>query len=49
MTLNEFKYLTSTCWNTKYQALTFDMTKDKLTGRFRLELNSIFDPDSSPF
>ena len=32
MTLNEFKFLTSTCWNEKYQQLTFDMTKDKYTG-----------------
>ena len=29
MTLNEFKYSTSTCWNEKYQPLTIDMTKDK--------------------
>ena len=29
MTLNEFKLLTSTCWNKKYQPLTIDMTKDK--------------------
>ena len=28
MTLNEFKYLTKTCWNEKYQTLTIDMTKD---------------------
>ena len=33
MTLNEFKLITSTCWNEKYQPLTFDMTKDKYTGR----------------
>ena len=26
--LNEFKILLSTCWNEKYQPLTFDMTKD---------------------
>ena len=32
-TLNEFKYLTSTCWNEKYQAFTIDMTKDKYTSR----------------
>ena len=32
MTLNEFKLLTSTCWNEKYQPLTIDMTKDKYTG-----------------
>ena len=49
MTLNEFKYLTSICWNKSYQPITIDMTKDKYTGRYRLGLNSIFVPDSSPF
>ena len=49
MTLNEFKLLTSNCWNEKCQPLTIDMTKDKYTGRYRLGLNSIFVPDSSPF
>ena len=50
MTLNEFKLLTSTCWNEKYQPLTIDMTKVKYTGRYRLGLDSIFIPDSSsPF
>ena len=49
MTLNEFKLLTSTCWIEKYQPLIIDMTKDKYTGRYRLRLNSIFLPDSSPF
>ena len=49
MTLDEFKYLTSTCWNKNYQPLTIDMTKDKYTGRYRLGLNSIFVADSSPF
>ena len=49
MTLNEFKILTSTCWNKNYQPLTIDMTKDKYTGRYRLGLNSIFVPDSNPF
>ena len=49
MTLSEFKLLTSTCWNQKYIPLTIDMTKDKYTGRYRLGLNSIFVPDSSPF
>ena len=49
MTLDEFKLLTSTCWNEKYQPLTIDMTKDKYTGRYRLGLNSIFVPNSSPF
>ena len=49
MTLNEFKLLTSTCCNEKYQPLTIDMTQDKYTGRYRLGLNSIFVPNSSPF
>ena len=49
MTLDEFKYLTSICWNKNYQPLTIDMTRDKYTGRYRLGLNSIFVPDSSPF
>ena len=49
MTLDEFKYLTSTCWNKNYQPLTIDMTKDKFCGRYRLGLNNIFVSDSSPF
>ena len=49
MSLNEFKLLVSTCWSEKCQALTIDMSKDKDTGRYRLGLNSIFVPDSSPF
>ena len=49
MTFNEFKLLTSTCWNEKYQPLTIHMTKDKYTGRYRLGSNSIFIPDTSPF
>ena len=49
MTLNEFKLLTSTCWNEKYQPLTSDMIKDKNCGRYRLGLNSIFVSNSSPF
>ena len=49
MTLNEFKYLTSTCWKKIYQPLTIDMTKDKFTGPYRLGLINIFVPDSSPF
>ena len=47
--LDEFKYLTSTCWNEKYQPLTIDMTKDRYQGRYRLRLNSQFIPDGSPF
>ena len=49
MTLDEFKYLTSTCWNGKYQPLTIDKTEDRYHGRYRLGLNSIFVPNSFPF
>ena len=49
MNLNEFKLLTSTCWNKKYQPLTIDMTKDRYQGRYGLGLNSIFVPDTTPF
>ena len=47
--LNEFKYLTSFCWNRKYQPLTIDVTKGKNTGGYRLSLNSIFVTDGSLF
>ena len=33
MTLNEFKFLTSTCWNEKYQPLTIDMPRDDYKDR----------------
>ena len=49
MTPNEFKLLSSTCWNKNYQHLTIDMTKDRYQGRYRFGLNNIFVPDSSPF
>ena len=49
MTLNEFKLLTSTCWNKNYQPLTIDMTKTAYDGRYELGLNNIFVPDTNPF
>ena len=49
MTLDEMKYITSTCGVKNYQPFTIDMTKDKYAGRYRLGLNSKFVPDSSPF
>ena len=49
MILHEFKLLTTTCWNEKYQLLTIYMTKDKFCGRQRLALNSKFVPNGSPF
>ena len=49
MTIKEFKYLTSACWNETYQPLTIDMTKDRYQGRYRLGLISIFVANSSPF
>ena len=48
MTLNEIKLLTSTCWIENFQPITFDMTTDKYTGRYRSGLNSLFVPYSSP-
>ena len=48
MTINEFKNLINICWNENYQPLTVDMSKDKYTGRYRLGLNSLFVPNSSP-
>ena len=45
--LSEFKLLTSTSWNEKYQPLTIDLTKDKYVARYRLGLNSKFVPNSS--
>ena len=47
-TLDEFKYLTCTCWNEKYKPLTNDMPEDRYQGRYRLGLNTIFVPISSP-
>ena len=49
MTLNEFKLLTNICWDEKYQPLTIDMSKDKICERYRLGLNNIFVPETSPF
>ena len=49
MTLDEFKYLSRTCWNEKYQPLTIDMTKDNYQGRYRLGLNLVFVPHDTPF
>ena len=30
LTMNEIKYLASTCWYKKYQPLTIDMTKENI-------------------
>ena len=49
MTLFEYELILSTCWNGRYQLLNIDMTKDKISGRYRLELNFLFRPNSSPF
>ena len=49
VTINEIKNFTNNCWNEKYQPLTIDMTNDKDIGKYRLGLNSIFVPNSSPF
>ena len=49
MTLNEFKLLTSTCWNKNYLPLTINMSKNAYDGLYRVGLKSIFVPGSSPF
>ena len=49
MTLHELKFLTSTCWNERYQTLTIDMAKDENKNHYRLGLKSLFIPHSSPF
>ena len=49
MNIKEFKLLTSTCWKENYQPFTIDTTKRRYQGRYRLGLNSIFVPNSSPF
>ena len=49
MTLNEFKFLSSTCWDKKYQPLRIDMTEDMSIGRYLLGLSSLFAPDISSF
>ena len=47
LTLDEFKYLTSTCWNEQYQPLTIDMTEDNFSGLYRLGLNNLIIPENS--
>ena len=49
MTFNEINLVTSTCWNGYYQTLTTDITKDKDTGWYRPNLNSIPVADTKPF
>ena len=49
MTLNEVRFLTSTCWNEKYEPVTIELAKDEITALYRLGLNSLLVPDSSPF
>ena len=49
ITLNEFKSLTCTRCNDKYQRLAIDLTKEKCTGRYRLGLDSMFVPNTNLF
>ena len=48
MTLDEYKDLTSTCRNEKYQPLTTDMNKNKYIGQYRLGMDSLFVPQNNP-
>ena len=36
MTVNDFKSLANICWNEKYQPLTIDMTKDKISRKISI-------------
>ena len=49
MTLKNFLFSTSTCWNEIFQPLTIDLANDKNTGLYRLGLNILFIPDRNPF
>ena len=49
MIIDEFKLLCNICWQTKFQPLTIDMSKDKEVGKYELGLDSIFVPKSDPF
>ena len=49
MTLNEFRYLTSTSWDEKYQIRTNGMSKGSYTRRHRLRLRCLSVPDAHPF
>ena len=49
MIIDEFKLLCNICWQTKFQPLTIDMSKDKEVGKYKLGLDSIFVSKSDPF
>ena len=49
VTPDEFKCLTSACWDKQHLPLTIDLAKGNYIGRYRLGLNSIFVTDSSLF
>ena len=49
MTIDEFKYSTSTCCKEKYQPLIIDKTIDCYQVRYRLGLISEFVPNTTPF
>ena len=49
MNIAEFKELCSMCWQTKYQPLIIDMSKEMYQRKYRLGLDSIFIPKSNPF
>ena len=49
MTLNEYKYLTSSCWIEKHQRLIINMTEEKYAGCYRIGLNFLFVPNTNNF
>ena len=46
---SSLKIITFTSWSENSQLLTFDVTKDGNTERYHLGLNSLLDPDTTPF
>ena len=44
MNSEEFKLLCSNCWQTKYQPIAIDMSKNINEGRYRKNLNKIYIP-----
>ena len=49
MRIKEIKLLSSNCWQTKYQPLTTDMSKEIYEGRYRKNLNNSFIPETNLF
>jgi len=49
MKIKEFKTLCDDIWSKDYQFLTIDSTKKKNTGKYRLNLKTLYIPETNPF